>query len=179
MASKKTTATLSAENQEAKDKSEAYTDFDDFEGEVVARELDGTWIKEVGATIFGTISHAYTYVPRPKPGSSSEPVSGIALKITRPCRARQDGAEVTLDTGSLVGVTLHKKIAGVLLYQPGSTVVIRIDGATPLANGGRAWRSSMKIAGKRRPGGNELKPVQLDPEDADCTYHYEPTPEPF
>jgi hypothetical protein len=155
----------------------AFDAFDAFGGETVVEELDGTWKKEVGATIIGTISHAYEFVPKALPGQPAKaPVPGIALRTTIVCEGRQDKREVTFPVGSLVGVSLDRKLEPILLYTTGSIVAIRIKGKDELANGGHTWRSSVKCEGKRRAGGNPLKPTQTDEQsDADdCVYHYEP-----
>jgi hypothetical protein len=163
----------------------AFDAFDAFGGETVVEELDGTWKKEVGATIIGTISHAYEFVPKQSPASAAaylpgqvakKPVPGVALRTTIPCEGRQDGQQVTFPAGSLVGVTLDRKLEPILLYTTGSIVAIRIEGQADLANGGHTWRSTVKCDGKRRAGGNPLKAMQTDEQsDADdSVYHYEP-----
>ena len=172
MAKAKKTATESFAETDA-----AFDAFDAFGGETVVKELDGTWKKEVGATIIGTISHAYEFVPKALPGQPAKaPVPGVALCTTIPCEGRQDGQQVTFPAGSLVGVTLDRKLEPILLYTTGSIVAIRIEGQVDLANGGHTWRSSVKCDGKRRAGGNPLKAMQTDEQsDADdSVYHYEP-----
>lgn len=133
--------------------------FDSMGGETVVAELDGTWVKEVGATVIGTIHHAYTFPTKRDDGTSAD-VNGLALTLLAPTRINVDGHIVDGKVGQIIGVTLGGKLDELLYFDVGSVVGIRVEKQVMLAGGRRTWHYAAKVEGKRRARGALLRPVK-------------------
>lgn len=145
--------------------------FDSCGGNVIVDELDAVWSKREGEAICGTLSHVYDYRPkRPDASGERKTVMGIALRTTAPCMAVQDKEEMEFPAGSLIGVTLSKKLLPLLDYQPGATIGILAERLVDLGNRQSCWQYKVKAEGKKNPRGSALRPtasVEAEPADAE------------
>ena len=134
--------------------------FDSHGGNTIVDELDGVWAKKPGEVICGILSHVYDYRPK-RPDSSGErkTVMGIALRTTAPCMAEQDKEVFEFPAGSLIGVTLSKKLLCLLDYQPGADIAILAERLVDLGSGQECWQYKVKASGKKNARGSALRPT--------------------
>jgi hypothetical protein len=132
--------------------------WDDLDADVLSKELTGTWEKSPGAVLTGVISHCYQYQPKRADASGERrTVTGLAIITDRPVTARTDDGVKVVPSGSLIGVTVSKKLEPLTYYEIGSWVGIRFMGMAPMGGGQECGRYELKVKGKKRPGGAKLK----------------------
>lgn len=132
--------------------------FDAFSGHTVVDQLDGTWHKEPGEALVGTISHAYTYrAKRPDASGERRECTGLAIRTTAPCLVSQDGDVTEFEPGALIGITLNEKLMPLLDYAPGSDVAILAVREVALGGRQSTWEYKVRASGKKNPRGSSLR----------------------
>lgn len=124
--------------------------FDDFGGETLTEELEGTWLKRKGAEIVGTISHAYAWDEKDRGMATGRKLYGVAVRLSSPTMCNVDGLEEELPIDSLVGVTLNSKLNDLLYLRPGDKVAIRCEGQVDLRGGRTTWKFTCRYKGVRQ-----------------------------